>query len=210
MDMMLDERMIGMSRRFGGPSVPGLVRLDRAVLYIKQRVASLIREIEVRDTKGLGDSVYSVHSLVRQMASLLAMSGNEAIAEKLFLSTRNLSTRTPRKEGVDTLRTLLTEIDAVPQTRDGEDVEAMRERLELLEQQVGGEGEAAPHPSDTSKENTVFVIMPFKPEFNDVWKGGIVRAAKAESFTPIRVDKPINEHYGRHCRECRAMPFGNR
>lgn len=35
----------------------------------------------------------------------------------------------------------------------------------------------------------IFVIMPFSPKFDDVWKGGIERACSAGSFGCLRVDK---------------------
>jgi nucleoside 2-deoxyribosyltransferase len=38
-------------------------------------------------------------------------------------------------------------------------------------------------------ENKLFVIMPFSPTFDDVWKGGIERACSSEGFVCLRVDK---------------------
>lgn len=186
MNMYLHDRHM-MMRRYG-PTMPGLVRLDRALLYVRQRIMNLIKMIEVKDTKGLGDSVYAIHSLVRQMAPIFAMSGHEPMADRIMMITRNLSTRTPRKQGIDTLRSFLSEVDSYPMTDPGEEAEILRERLELAESAAESGDEAQTQHVDLSKENTVFVIMPFKPEFNDVWKGGIVRAAKAENFTPVRVD----------------------
>jgi len=40
-----------------------------------------------------------------------------------------------------------------------------------------------------SAEKKVFVIMPFDPMFDDVWKGGIKRACNTEGFACLRVDK---------------------
>jgi hypothetical protein len=40
-----------------------------------------------------------------------------------------------------------------------------------------------------STEKKVFVIMPFAPIFDDVWKGGIERSCNAEDFGCLRVDK---------------------
>lgn len=174
-------------RRYGA-SMPGLVRIDRAILYIKQRISNVIGMLEAKDTKGVGDAAYSVQGLVREMARLLAMSGYEACAERMVMLSRDLSSRTPRAQGIEMLKSFVAEIESYPGAQEEGDVEALRDRIDVLEQELGEEGGRKPHPTDTSKQNTVFVIMPFKPEFNDVWKGGILRAAKAESFTAIRVD----------------------
>ena len=40
-----------------------------------------------------------------------------------------------------------------------------------------------------SAEKKVFVIMPFDPIFDDVWKGGIERACNTEGFGCLRVDE---------------------
>lgn len=40
-----------------------------------------------------------------------------------------------------------------------------------------------------SAEKKVFVIMPFDPMFDDVWKGGIERACNTEGFGCLRVDE---------------------
>lgn len=40
-----------------------------------------------------------------------------------------------------------------------------------------------------SAKNKVFVIMPFAPIFDDVWKGGIERACSSEDYVCLRVDK---------------------
>ena len=56
--MELDEKIfydIRRGRLYGG--MQGLVRMDRALLYIRQRLEKIVREIENRKTKGLGDSV---------------------------------------------------------------------------------------------------------------------------------------------------------
>lgn len=174
-------------RRFS--TVPGLIRVDRAMLYIRQQLEELIRTIERRDTKTVGEPIYTLRSLVRQMGQLCSMSGHETLAEKLFNLVGPLSTRTPRKEALDALRTFLKELETYQGSSDVEDIDALRERIDMLEHQLFDPGEEEKTmPVDTSKESTVFVIMPFKPEFNDVWKGGIIRAAKTENFTPIRVD----------------------
>src|SRR5437879_3856450 len=40
-----------------------------------------------------------------------------------------------------------------------------------------------------SASNRVFVIMPFKDDFSDVWNGGIRRACQETKFAPLRVDE---------------------
>jgi hypothetical protein len=72
-------------------------------------------------------------------------------------------------------------------------------RLHELECQVKGVAEAATVQATTPQPEVVtlaslkgkrllFVIMPFAKDFDDVWLGGIKRAASGTGFTPIRID----------------------
>jgi hypothetical protein len=72
-------------------------------------------------------------------------------------------------------------------------------RLRELEGQVKGVAESAT-PEATAPQSEVvtlaslkdkrvlFVIMPFAKELDDVWIGGIKRAASGTGFTPVRID----------------------
>ena len=63
-------------------------------------------------------------------------------------------------------------------------------KLRIESERVSESGEQ----EDTLKryktaEKRVFVIMPFEPFFEDVWKGSIKMACDSEGFTSLRVDK---------------------
>jgi len=177
-----------MMRRGIGPTIPGLIRIDRALLYVRQQIKDIIRTLQGKSTKGAGDTIYQLRGLARHIAGLCVMSGDRPVAEKIFAVVGELSTRTPRTDAIRSLQSLLQELESYQPLAEVDNVEALRERIDMLEQQLVAGPDEQSATLDTSEESTVFVIMPFNPEFNDVWKGGILRAAKAESFVPIRVD----------------------
>jgi hypothetical protein len=71
-------------------------------------------------------------------------------------------------------------------------------RLRELETQVKTASEAAPPEllpegevvtlEGLTDKKFLFAIMPFAPDFEDVWKGGIKRAAAGTGLVPIRID----------------------
>lgn len=73
------------------------------------------------------------------------------------------------------------------------EVQKLREQLreetpEEEEEEVESEQEDAVKRYNKSK-NRVFVIMPFSPDFDDVWNGGIKRACEENGFAALRVDQ---------------------
>jgi hypothetical protein len=170
-------------------AVPGLIRMDRALLYLRQRLRVVTAETAAQGTKTLGEGGYfRISRLRREIFSIAEMSGDRGLMELVHSKIGGLGARSPRREAVAALNDLLALL------------ETYEPPSELLADTAFGtkEGSAADGLDDggntkiTDKqlaaEKAVFVIMPFAPEFTDVWKGGIQRAAQAEGFTPIRVD----------------------
>lgn len=163
---------------------PGLIRLDRAIPYITQRLARAIESLESVKTKSLGEDAYSILArLVEQIFPLCRMSGDEFLTERVGLElmrVRRVNPRTPRPEIIQALKNLVVAIDTY-------EPQAMDSQAGLLDAQ-NGESAKKSVPEDLAKEGSLFVIMPFSKEFNDVWKGAIQSASKTANFHPIRVD----------------------
>lgn len=72
------------------------------------------------------------------------------------------------------------------------EVEELRKQLQAEQpeepEEIIDEHEDAVKKFKASK-NRVFVIMPFSPDFDDVWKGGIERACAENGFASLRVDQ---------------------
>lgn len=162
-----------------------LINMDQALIYIKQRLDKLIREISDRKTKTLGLTYYNLNRFIRDVYQIGAMSGNAFLDTTVRSSFYNLSERSVRLDVLSRLNEFIKKIEQY-QPIDSEDVDSLRKRLAALEGQTSSE--LKENETDTSLESSVFVIMPFRPELNDVWKGGIQRAAQTEGFHPIRVD----------------------
>ncbi len=175
--------------RTPGPMIPGLVRMDRAVLYIRQRLRGLITELEARKTKTIGETgYYQISRLVREAYSFSSMSGDRQLADLIAESIRGLSSRTIRLEGIASVRDLLGRLESYEPPSEAAGYDELRDKVVSLEQRLG-EGELQKITDEQlTSEKSVFVVMPFAAEFSDVWKGGIQRAAQAEGFMPIRVD----------------------
>lgn len=168
--------------------IPGLVRMDRALLYIKQQFDRLIAEVNHRKTKSLGDSFYSIRRFQSEVFSLCRMSGDILLAETIRNSIQSLSTRSPRKQALEILFDLKEKVDGYQPIQDIDAMQGLRERIASLEAQLPDEMPDKKAQLDTSQSDSVFVIMPFSNEFMDVWRGGIEKAAKTEGFKPIRID----------------------
>lgn len=183
---LFDEPSLFHPRRGFESPVPGLVRMDRAMLYLRQRLRSVIAELDARSTKTLGEhGYYGTMRFGREAYSLCGMSGDRELAMLIGGATGSLNSRSPRREALVALRELLTRLEAYEPPTELTGYDEFREKGAPLED------DAAPTKitdQQLTDERTVFVIMPFAAEFGDVWKGGIQRAAKEEGFHPIRVD----------------------
>jgi len=75
------------------------------------------------------------------------------------------------------------------------ELEAEVQKLrEQMAEEAPEEEEAESEQEDAVKKfnkskNRVFVIMPFSPDFDDVWNGGIGRACEENGFVALRVDQ---------------------
>jgi len=173
-------------RRVGDVPMPGLVRMDRALLYVQRRLRAVLEHVETKKTKTLGDAYYRVISAAREVTSICHMGGDRVLGEMVSAAISTLSQRTPRADAAAALKALLDRLstyepidisglDLMPDLPAIEPKSSVPAR-ESVETQLGD-------------ERTVFVIMPFSADFGDVWKGGIQRAAEEEKFTTIRVDQ---------------------
>jgi nucleoside 2-deoxyribosyltransferase len=170
------------------PFVPGMVRMDRALLYLRQRLRAVIRSIEGRTTKSIGDGRYLVVRLAREASSLGAMGGDRIIAEMFNATAGALNHRMPRRDALKLLEGLLERLESYEPQADGSPLSRMSSGSDPEAEADFPSGTATVDKDQLLNENSVFVIMPFAQEFTDVWKGGIDRAAQAKGFKPIRVD----------------------
>lgn len=164
------------------PRVPGVVRMDRAVIYIRKQLEKCIQDINDRRTKGLGESVQQLYEFSTEVGQICALSGDGFVGERVDKVVWEFNERTPRQEALTKLGNLLSQL---------EDYEPVVEFDDRAPKTKGTSQESTSSKSgqpDTSEKSSVFVIMPFRPEFNDVWRGGIQRAAEDEGFKAIRVD----------------------
>lgn len=129
-------------------------------------------------------------TFTREVAQLSSLSGDAYLAEQIYGTIRQFSSRTPRQDALVVLRELLRKLEQYKPTPETDDVDRLKERIAVLEEQLS-EPSTEETTTDTSESSSVFIIMPFSPEFNDVWKGGIQRAAQSEGVKPIRVDMII-------------------
>jgi hypothetical protein len=82
---------------------------------------------------------------------------------------------------------------------DGLAIARVLEELTSLRNEVERLGQHTAQPADVRIESRIsevedarakaFVIMPFSPDFNDVWEGGIVRATRELQVSATRADK---------------------
>jgi hypothetical protein len=183
---IFDDPYVRMRRRMHD-APPGLVRMDRALLYLQQRLRSTLDLVETRKTKTLGEGYYRVQAVAREIMSICQMGGDHLLSDLVAGSLGPLSSRTPRTEAIATIRALIDRI-AVYEPLDSGTLE-LSDRLLAVEGVATAAQTREAMESQLADERSVFVIMPFSTEFADVWKGGIQRAAEAERFTPIRVDQ---------------------
>jgi hypothetical protein len=162
------------------PRVPGVVKMDRALIYIRKQLENHIETINNRKTKTLGDSLYDLYDLSNEVGQIGKMSDDGFLQGVMNEVLDQFNERTPRQNALASLRYLLGEL---------EDYQPILETDDMTTKKPAHDAPAEKTSQpDTAEKSSVFVIMPFKPEFNDVWKGGIQRAADDEGFKPIRVD----------------------
>ena len=164
---------------------PGVIRLQRAVPYLSQQIGRLGQQLESLETKGLGDAQFTIVRAVDQLMPICLMSGDPFLVERVgeqLMRLRGLNSRSPRIDVIQNIKELLQELEAY------EPFEQAGGTENLLAAQGSEKDGKKASPADLAAEGSVFVIMPFSQDFNDVWAGGIQTAAKNAGFHPIRVD----------------------
>jgi hypothetical protein len=186
---IFDDRFMFLTRRPFERPIPGLVRMSRAMLYLKQRLLSLIGELDARSTKTIGESGYGrVSQFVREIYSLCGMSGDQELALLIRNATRSLNSRYPRRDAITDLKALLARLESYEPQEDFIEYEGYRDKHDRLDNELVEPVNTKVTDKQLMDEHSVFVIMPFAVEFGDVWKDGIQRAAQDAGFNPIRVD----------------------
>lgn len=169
--------------------IEGMVKTDRAVIYAKQYLTNLRSEINARTTKTIGNSVYRIQRLRRDILPLFEFSGDRIFIDKFMSVFIRLNERTPKGDAVKAITELIDFLESYEfKISEESDIQILKNKIEKLEQQLADNSDEPIGNIDISSTSTVFVIMPFNKDFNDVWKGGIEKGAKAEGFNPLRID----------------------
>lgn len=164
--------------------IKGMVRMDRAIFYLKQLLERLIRELSDRKTKTIGDSFYSVQSFLDEISNICNLSGDLTLLDNASKLFRPINQRTIRLDVIRILNEFALIINQYQPIDMIEDHDIIQSRIQRND---GAQIEQQPK-IDLSDKSSIFVIMPFDQQFNDVWKGGIQRASEKLGFKPVRVD----------------------
>src|SRR4051812_16443203 len=136
MDVSGRMRMMWDLRRAMRDPVPGLVRMDRAVLYLKQQLKEHIEELSRRQTKTLGDYYYRLHTFNREVLPLIAKGGDSVLAEQFVNGLTDLGARSSRQAALERLRSLQDVLDKYEPLTATDDPEELKLRLASLEEQL--------------------------------------------------------------------------
>ena len=175
--------------------------LEEALYRYERVLTDNISDLQQRKTKTVGKSYAERIAFHLFRLSMLIKRGTAPGDARLFRLRRlgrDLTARTPRERGIDILKAVLDLVASIRATVSETRVEELEGQVKDLQAQlaesraISDEEEAEEAiekaPVDVSQADSVFVVMPFSPAFDDVWKGGIEKAAKAEGFVPIRTD----------------------
>ncbi|TGM74344.1 hypothetical protein [Leptospira bouyouniensis] len=170
------------------PLVPGMVRADRVLIYAKRELENLLKRSQSSKNKTAGDFHYSLNRIIRQTGSLLNMGGETNLASSLFDEIKNLNSRILLKDFNGKIEHLIVKINTFITESEFEDSDELRKRIDELEKQLGISTIKSYSVEDVKKEKAIFIIMPFRDSFEDVWKGAIEKSVTAIHYTPIRAD----------------------
>lgn len=114
----------------------------------------------------------------------------------LMLLRHRLEKAVSKQDLQDILRDLKMYTWASPlaQSTASQTTSEMRERIQTLENKILETPESIPEidkvitVTSLKEKSVLFAIMPFASEFQDVWIGGIKRAANGTGFFPVRID----------------------
>lgn len=173
---------------------------ERRVLNAEREIRSLVSRLEARDTKTLGNEYAQRVSSVAEYA-YMSMRRARKMGRESHEALRKLINSKPRAPREETIATLRQVLELLFQSR----ADSSDRRARMLEREIRGLQEQVAELSEDLKEtsqpevpeedidlkskNAIFIIMPFASEFEDVWKGGIRRAAEDHGFHPVRVDE---------------------
>jgi hypothetical protein len=164
-------------------------RLDRELLFIEHSAQSKNLRLTVARLRRYIDILhYRIHGLF-----------GRRVDPEVHLSIRSFERRVRTSRSLQDVRTLIRDLRqfqlALSSTNRTSELEA---RLEELEEQVktpavtGSRSALEEKETVTleslSKKSVLFAIMPFAPDFSDVWTGGIKRAATGTGLAPVRID----------------------
>lgn len=159
-----------------------LSKIERLLVDGKQR--TLIRA-------GLRDNLRDIFLLLRETEGVQ----NPELRRRFS----RLHLRTESARSTQDLRTVVAEMRQFVQSRDSlTKTYELETRLRELEGQIKTSArvvaEESPPETDVvtfdslKGKRLLFAIMPFARDFDDVWTGGIKRAATGTGLTPIRID----------------------
>ena len=174
-------------RRFWGDRPGDLVRADRAALYLRGKGERLVQRLRKLSTKSVGERQWDITRYGREAAELLSMTNRRDLVEVALELTRNTNSRTLRLLAIKSIESFLDLLSS-DSSFQSSDVSELTEKIEELEDKLGSMDSEKKPTTALDNSRAVFVIMPFKSEFNDVWRGAIERASADLSLHPIRVD----------------------
>lgn len=178
-------------------------RYERELIYIDREIQNLLLRLERRRSKTLGkEDAERYHRVVRTAYDMVKMTGSlnryDPMKLHMIRDALELHPASSRQKGIEILRNVSDSLSSVKTSISDRRVLELEGQVKKLQAQItdlltSPEEETPPSAPDrtsvdVSDPNSVFVIMPFSETFNDVWTGGVLRAAKAEDFNPIRVD----------------------
>lgn len=182
----MDELSPFIRRLQGRELPPGIVRMDRAALYVRNRLAEIAADLQAKSTKTVGDTAYRIGGTARELATLCRMAGDSSLlrpARELM----EIGERSPREPSIQVLLSVGSFLEAYEGDLRSQEENSLLEHKRLLEEQLGVAADSKPSVS-VDDPKAVFVIMPFRAEFNDVWKGGIQGACRELGLTAVRAD----------------------
>lgn len=181
------KELMYIGRRMQGREMPdGIIRMDRAALYVRNKLAEIASDLGAKGTKTVGETGFRIASVGRELISFCRMASDSALirpAQELM----NVGERSPREATIQLILSIASLLESYEDDLRAQEEESLQEQQRLLEDKLGITGDGKPSIR-VDDPKAVFVIMPFRAEFNDVWKGGIQSACSDLGLTAVRVD----------------------
>lgn len=175
------------AHRIQGREFPsGIVRMDRAALYVRNRLTEIATDLRAKSTKSVGETAYRIGGTARELITFCRMAGDASLVRPAR-ELMDIGERTPREAAIQAVLSVASFLEAYESDLRAQEAESLLEQRRMLEDKFGSNGDGKPNIG-VDDPKAVFVIMPFRAEFNDVWKGGIQSACKELGLTAVRVD----------------------